>query len=104
MSHLRLDDASRLGFSKTARSCPGHRETVRHGHDRAALAVGRRRLANDCLKTAAERAQAVEAHVEADVGHASIGGTQQEHRPLDPAALEIAVWRLAKSRAKGPNE
>src|SRR5438132_1820264 len=104
MSYLRLDDVSCLGFSKTARSCPGHREAVRHGHNRAAIAVGSRRLADDRLKTAAERAQAVEAHLEANVGHASIGGTQQEHRPLDPTALEIAVWRLAKGRAKGPNE
>src|SRR4029077_21056947 len=104
MSYLRLDDVSRLGFSKTARSCPGHREAVRNSHDRSALAVRGRCLADDCLKTTAEGAQAVEANVEADVGDAAIGRPQQEHRPLNATALEIPVWCLTERRAKGTDE
>src|ERR1700686_1268912 len=104
MSYLRLDDVSRLGFSKTAGSCPGHREAVRNGHDRAALPVRCRRLADDCLKSTAQGAQAVEADVEADVGHAAIGRPQQEHCPLNATALEIAVWRLTEGPAKRAGE
>jgi hypothetical protein len=29
---------------------------------------------------------------------------QHGHRPLDAAALEVAVWRLAKGRAEGADE
>src|ERR1700720_2240588 len=104
MSYLKLDDDFRLGFSKTARSCPGHREAVRDRHDWSALPIGGRRLADDCLKTTAEGAQAVEAHVEADVGDAAIGRPQQEHRPLNATALEIAVWCLTERRAKRTDE
>src|SRR6202022_2668474 len=104
MSCPTLDDVSRAVFSKTARSCPGHREAVWDRFDRAALTIGGWRLADDCLKTAAERAQAVEANVEADVGHAAIGRPQQEHCPLAPAALEVAVRRLAERRAKRSDE
>src|SRR3984893_18488684 len=104
MSYLRLDDVFRLGFSKTARSCPGHREAVRHGHDRSALPIRRWRLADDRLKTTAESAQAVEAYVEADVGDTAIGRPQQEHRPLNATALEIAVWCLTERRAKRTDE
>src|ERR1700674_2934145 len=104
MSYLRLDDVFRPGFSKTARSCPGHREAVRDRHDWSALAIGGRRLADDCLKTTAEGAQAVEAYVEADVGDAAIGRPQQEHRPLNATALEIAVRCLTARRAKRTDE
>src|SRR3984893_19427577 len=104
MSYLRLDDVFRRGFSKTARSCPGHREAVRDSHDWSALTVGGRRLADDRLKTTAESAQAVEAYVEADVGDTAIGRPQQEHRPLNATALEIAVWCLTEGRAKRSDE
>src|SRR2546423_3351624 len=104
MSCPTLDDVARPVFSKTARSCPGHREAGRDGLDRPALAVDGRRLADDLLKAAAEGAQAVEANVEADVRHAAVGRPQQEHRPLDPAALKVAVWSLAEGRAKGSDE
>src|SRR5262249_37508769 len=52
----------------------------------------------------AERAQAVEADVEADVGDAAIGRPQQEHRALDAPALQVAVRRLAERRAKRSDE
>src|SRR5438270_1229293 len=104
MSCPTLDDVARPVFSKTARSCPGHREAVWDGFDRPALTVCRRRLANDVAKAPAERAQAVEADVEADVHDAAVGRPQQEHRPLDPAALQVAVRRLAEGRAKSSDE
>src|ERR1700730_10152488 len=50
------------------------------------------------------RVQAVEAYVEAEVGHAAIGRTQQEHCPLDSAALKIAVRCLTERRAKRSDE
>src|ERR1700694_5178535 len=104
MSYLRLDDVFRPGFSKTARSRPGHREAVRDSHDRSALAVGGRRLADDCLKTTAEGSQAVEAYTEGDVGDAASGRPKEEHRPLNATALEIAVWCLTERRAKRTDE
>src|SRR5256885_4544557 len=104
MSCPTLDDVARPVFSKTARSCPGHREAGRDGLDRPALAVDGRRLADDLLKAAAEGSQAVEANVEAGVRYAAVGRPQQEHRPLDPAALKVAVWRFAEGRAKGSDE
>src|SRR6267143_6257968 len=104
MSCPTLDDVARPVFSKTARSCPGHREARWDGQDRSASAVGGWRLADDLLKAAAEGAQAVEAEIEADVRHAAIGRPQQEHRPLDPSALQVAVRSLAEGRAKGSDE
>src|SRR5467141_4097250 len=104
MSCPTLDDVARPVFSKTARSRPGHGEAVWDGFDRPALTVRRRRLANDVAKAPAEGAQAVEANVEADVRHAAVGHPQEEHRPLDPAALKVAVRRLGEGRAKGSDE
>src|ERR1700730_5648792 len=104
MSCPTLDDVSRAVFSKTARSCPGHREAVWDRFDRAALTIGGWRLAEDFLKNAAERAQAVETKAEEEDGQPSIGRPQQEHCPLDPAALEVAVRRLAERRAKRSDE
>ena len=63
-----------------------------------------RRLADDVAERPAERPQAGEPDVEADVGHAAVGLAQQEHRPLDPPALQIAVRRLAERGAKRPDE
>ena len=63
-----------------------------------ARAVARGRLADDRPKRAAERAEAVEADVEADLGHRPIGLAQQLHRPLDAATLQVPVRRLAECR------
>src|ERR1700704_2329206 len=104
MSCPTLDDVARPVFSKTARSSPGHGEAVWDGFDRPALTVRRRSLANDVTKAPAESAQAVEANVEADARHAAVGRPQEEHRPLDPAALQVAVRGLAEGRAKGSDE
>ena len=49
-------------------------------------------------KVRAERAEAVESDVEADLGHGTVGLAQQLHRTLHPAALQVAVRRLAKRR------
>src|SRR5947209_19047347 len=92
------------GFSKTARSGPGHGEAGRGGLDLSLLAVQRRGLAGDLGEGAAEGAEAVEADLQADVGDAAIGFAQQEHGPLDASALQVAVRRLAESRAEGANE
>ena len=93
------------GFSKTARSRPGHREAGRHGGD---VGRGRGRRVGDSptivAERAAERAEAAEADVEADVGDAAVGLAQQEHRPLDPPALQVAVRRLAEGRPEGADE
>src|SRR5712692_3609778 len=83
-------------FSKTARSHPAHREASRDRHGASARAVRDRRLADDVMESPAERAQAAEADVEADISHAALGFAQKEHRALDAAALEVAVWRFAK--------
>src|SRR6266849_4519213 len=84
------------GFSKTARSHVGHREAARHRFDLGALAIFAGRDADDVTKCAAEGAEAVEADIEADVGDASLGLAQLEHRALDPPALEVAVRRLGE--------
>src|SRR3954469_11249526 len=99
-----LAAAARPGFSETARSRPGHGEAGRHGHAGGARAVLGGRLAHDRAERPAERPQAGEADVEADVGHAAVGLDEQEHRPLDAPALEVAVRRLAERRPERPDE
>src|SRR5438067_13699098 len=103
-----LDDCPPGRFSEPAllscRAHPRHRPTGRH-EQRGALAgearaVLRGRLADDRAKRAAERAQAVEAHVEADLGDRARGLTQELHSPLHAAALQVAVRRLAESGAE----
>src|SRR4029077_16361818 len=93
-------------FSETARSRPRHREAGgnRARRRRAAPAIGERRLADDLAERAAERAEAGEADVEADVGDAAVALAQEEHRAFDPAALEVAMRGLAERRAEGPDE
>src|SRR6476620_2565101 len=91
----------RGGYSKTARSRPGHRAAGRDavGARRAAARpVRRRRLADDLAERPAEGPEAPEADVEADLGHAAAGLAQQEHRPLDAPSLQVAVRRLAERR------
>src|SRR5487761_74715 len=91
------------GFSKTARSHPGHREAGRHRQMASARAICNGRVAHDLVEGAAESAEAVEADLEADVGHAPIAFAQQEHRALDPAPLEVTMRRFAKGRSEGPH-
>src|SRR5262245_55743123 len=88
-------------FSETARSGPGHREARGHRGDDGTLAVFGRSLADDVAKRARERAQAVEADVQADVGHAPLGLAQQEHGALDAAALQVAMRGLAEGVLEG---
>src|SRR5256885_12599224 len=103
-----LDDGLPGRFSKPAllsrRAHPRHRPAGRHEQRRAlageARAVLRGRLADDRAKRAAERAQAVEAHVEADLGDRARGLTQELHGPLHAPALQVAVRRLAESGAE----
>src|SRR5437773_1253355 len=92
------------GFSKTARSCPAHREAVWHSKEVAPCLVVRGRLADDVAKRAAESSKAPEPDVKADVGHGAVGLPQQEHGALDPPALQVAVRRLTKGRPEGPDE
>jgi hypothetical protein len=66
--------------------------------------VLRWRLADDGPERPAERPQAREADVVADVGDAPVGFAQQEHRPLDTTTLEVAVWRLAEAGAEAADE
>src|SRR5215210_4814717 len=87
-------------FSKTARSRPRHREAVRDRFRVRSTAVIGRRFAHDLAEGPAERAEAREAHVEADLGDAAVGLPEQEHRPLDPPALEVAVRGLAERVAE----
>src|SRR6266851_3346330 len=102
------------GVSKTARS---HRHPRRHHgpHGPQLEAVGRhhrpmphavlrRRLADDLSKRAAEGPPAGEADVEADVGDAAVGLTQEEHRPLHPPPLQVTVRRLPEDGAEAADE
>src|SRR3954454_16233974 len=99
-----LIDAALPVFSATARSRPGHREAVRDRLGLGPRAVFGRRLADDRPERAAERPEAAEAYVETDVGDAAVGLDEQEHRPLDAAALQIAVRRLAEGGTEGADE
>src|SRR5919106_1094100 len=101
----RLVRASRARFSETARSRPGPHEAGRDGPQvGGARPVGRRRLADYVREGPAERPQAREARVEADLGHAAVGLAEHEHRALDPAALQVAVRRLAEGGAEDADE
>src|SRR2546429_9738968 len=104
MSGPTLDDVPRVGFSKTARSRPGHREAGGDGLNGTALAVGRGRLTDDVAKTPAERAQAGKSHVEADIRNAAVGRAQQEHGAFDPPALQGPVGGLAEGRSERSDE
>src|SRR5437879_5511086 len=104
MSGSTLNDIARAVFSKTARSRPGQGEAGWAGGDRSALPRFGRRLTDDLPKAAAEAAQAVEADVEADVGHAAVGRAQEEHRALDPPTLQITVRGLAEGGSESPDE
>ena len=66
--------------------------------------VFRRRLAHDLPERAAEGPQAVEADIEADVGHAAVGLAQPEHRAFDSPPLQVAVRRLTENGPEGTDE
>src|SRR5262245_36720492 len=95
---------ARPRFSKTARASPRHHEAGRHRRHLSLLPEAGRRLADDLVERAAECAQAAEADVEADIGDAAIGRSQQEHRALDAPALQVAVRCLTEGVAEGANE
>ena len=90
--------------SKTARPRPGHHEAGRHGRHLSLLPEAGGRFADDFVKRTTERAEAAETDVEADVGDAAVRRSQQEHRPLDAPALQVAVGRLAERVTEGANE
>src|SRR5713226_8605299 len=102
------------GVSKTARSHLHPRrhhgphgpqlEAVGRHHRPMPHAVLRRRLADDLSKRAAEGPPAGEADVEADVGDAAVGLTQEEHRPLHPPPLQVTVRRLPEDGAEAADE
>ena len=56
------------------------------------------------MERPAESAEARKPDIEANIGHAPVGFSQQEHRALDPTPLEVAVRGLAKRGAKGADE
>src|SRR3954452_14178640 len=98
----KLDRACVDVFSETARSRLRPREAARDRLDRRVAPVLRRRAPDDLAERPAERPEAREADVEADLGDAAVGLAQQEHRPLDAPALQVAVRRLAERRAERP--
>src|SRR5712692_143727 len=93
-----------LGFSETARSRPGHDKARGGLNSFLASSVFAGRYVDDVTECPAERAQAREADLEADVRHASVGLTKHEHGALDPPSLKVAVRRLTERRAKGADE
>src|SRR5215472_3815664 len=104
----RRSAARRARVVKTARlrrrSHPVLHEAGRDRQYDAALTVGRWRPAHDVAESPAEGAQAAEPDIEADVGHAEVGLTQEEHRALHATALQVAVRRLAKGRSEGADK
>src|SRR2546430_2144088 len=104
----RLDERLAARFSKAAllssRAHPGHGRASRHEQMRAlaceAGSIRRRRLPHDRPKRAAEGAEAVEPNVEANLGDGTLRLAQQLHGPLHPAALQVAMRRLAERGAE----
>src|SRR4029450_13567253 len=98
-----LTTSHRPRFSGTARSRPRPHEAVGDRDGDRALPVRAGRLAEDRTERPAERPEAREADVEADLTHAAIGLAQEESRALDAAALQVAVRRLGERRAELPD-
>src|SRR5438874_10916429 len=93
-----LDRCASVCFSESALfvslarwTHPRHRPASWHAQRGAICsepgAVARRRLADDLVERPAERAQAVEGHVETDLGDRTVCLAQQLHCPFHPAAL-----------------
>src|SRR3954463_14545423 len=91
-----LGAGGRGRFSETARSRPGPAHAAGEGLGRRPPAVRGRRLANDRPERPAERAEAGEADVEADLRDRPSGLAQQGHGALHALSLEGAVGRLAE--------
>src|SRR5690242_14313660 len=85
-----------------ARSGPRGDEARRHRHRRVAGAELGGRAPDDVAEGAAEGAEAGEPDVPRDVGHRPVGLSQQGHRALDPAPLEVTVGRLAVDLLEDP--
>jgi hypothetical protein len=111
---LTLRSERRSRFSKTAQlrrlfgSDPwAHRrklDAVRRDDGSVSHPIARWRFTNDPGEGAAEGAEACEADIEADIGHASLGLAEQEHRALDPPSLEVPMRRLAENAAEAAAE
>src|SRR4051812_41404648 len=97
---LNLRWGPRPCFSKTARSHPLGDEAGGHRLGVVLITEGRWALTDDLVERAAEGAQAVESHFEADLGHRQFRLDKERHRPFDASALQIAVRRLAEGRTK----
>src|SRR5207253_2510932 len=69
-----------------------------------AVAVLGRRATDDLPKRPAERAEAHEAHVEADISHAAVALAEHELRALDAPALQVAMRGLAERRPERADE
>src|SRR5207248_751184 len=101
-------------FSKTARlhrfSSPNTRAHRRQlhavGRDDGTVSdpIARWRFTHDLGEGAAERPEAGEAHVEADVGHAPLSLAEEKHGALNAPALQVPMWRLAEYRAEAADE
>src|SRR6266853_3278604 len=91
------------GFSKTARSHPGHREAGRYRKNELAIAIFGRRVTHDVRERPAESAKAPKPNIQADVRDAPLSLPQQEHRALDPPSLQVAMGRLAECGLEGPD-
>src|SRR6188472_767564 len=97
-----LGGSLRAVFSKRAvlGTCVGAHETAR---DEGAAGgwgelgpVGGGRDAEGASEAGGERADALQADREADVGDRAIGVAQQRRRPLEAARQQVGVRRLAK--------
>src|SRR5579875_17754 len=103
-----LDAASGKRFSNPAQSAggakPGHRPACGNPQPRAfagkSAPVHGRRLSDDLPEGAAERPEAAEADLEADLRHRTAGLAQQLHRPLHPTSLQVSVRCLPKGGAE----
>src|SRR5215211_5320137 len=91
----------RPDFSISARSREHARGAWRDARDVAhAGAVLARRQADELAEARAERAQALTADGEADLGDRQLARAQQRLRALDAAGHEICVGRLAERLAE----
>src|SRR5262245_33022225 len=97
-------------FSKTARSHGARvheREARRDGRGGSAAPtppVPSRRLADQIAKCRAERTEALEADLEADLGNGQLCPAQQLLRALDPPPYEVLVGRLAEGSLEAASE
>src|ERR1700750_2973519 len=92
-----LRAAALRGFSESARWAVQRRRHARgDAQRRGPRAVFARRAAHDGAERPAERAEAREPDVEADLRDGAVGLAQERHRPFDPAPLQVAVRGLAE--------